>query len=295
MRLAARGFTLVEFIAVMAVTGILATFVWRHISMPIRSFVELDRRAGLVDQAETALSRMTRELRLALPNSVRIAATGNALEFLRTSSGGRYRRVPDPADPLSDALDFAALADSFHYLGPLAGASQAVAGAGGRGDCLAGNADCVVVFNTGAPSDCALGTIGQRTNAYCGDNIAGLAILDTTAALIGFDRSDGGTPFPYPSPYQRFHIVDTPVTFMCVGGVLYRYDNYPIAATQIAPPGGSAQQLANKVQSCQFSYEPGTASRAGLVTMRVVFVDQNVDGNDETVSLLQQVHVSNAP
>ena len=74
-------FTRVELITVMTVSAILAVVVWRSISGPLLGFVDLSRRAEWVDHGETALLRIARELKLALPNSVRISADRWTLEF----------------------------------------------------------------------------------------------------------------------------------------------------------------------------------------------------------------------
>ena len=89
----ARGFTLVEMIVVITITGILAAAVAVFIRRPVESYVDAARRAELTDIADGALRRITRDVRMALPNSVRITSAGNVtyLEYLQTSGGGRYR------------------------------------------------------------------------------------------------------------------------------------------------------------------------------------------------------------
>ena len=285
------GFTLIELVIVIAISAIVSTFIFRNIAAPIEGFADLSRRARLVDVAETALARMTREIRLALPNSVRVTAGGQSLEFLRTLTGGRYRADVDPGDPLSDPIDFAFTADSFDVLGPLDGnlAAEVSGGAGGVDDCLNGSSDCLVIFNTGQPADCAAQPQPQRTNAYCGDNLAG--VVAVTPAQVSFDASGAaGSPFQFGSPGQRFHIVDTPVSFVCSGVTLERHAGYAITPAQQAAPGGSVALLANRVGACSFRYDPGTATRAGVVTIALTIRE-----GSETVTLLQQVHVPNVP
>ncbi|MBI5617856.1 MAG: type II secretion system protein [Gammaproteobacteria bacterium] len=291
----AAGFTLVELIAVMVLSAILALVVWRNISAPIRSFVDLQRRAELVDAGDTALSRMNRELKLALPNSVRVAADGTAIEFLRTVTGGRYRAqaAPSGGGPI---LDFTTSSGSFQVLGGLPNGETVRSGGGGRAACLAGSVDCVVVFNTGQPADCTGGAVGSRTNAWCGDNVAGLSSIDLATGTLGFDRADAGTPLPFPSAEQRFHVVDTPVSYVCDGGVLTRHANYPIPAAMSVPPaGGTSARLAGHLESCEFTYVAGTATRAALVTIRLRLSDQTPEGETETVTLFGQTHVPNVP
>ena len=87
------GFTLIEMIIVIAITAIIGSMVALFLRAPLESYVAQDRRARLADTADTALRRMGRDIRLALPNSVRVTSVGGVfyLEFLGTRSGGRYR------------------------------------------------------------------------------------------------------------------------------------------------------------------------------------------------------------
>jgi len=287
------GFTLIEMIAVMTISALLAVAVWYAISGPLRGFVDLSRRAILVDHGEAALLRMSRELRLALPNSVRVTPDGAAVEFLRTAWGGRYRGETDPALPGSKAFNLAATKDTFDIL-DVSAAVNGIRSGGNLGACLAGNVDCVVMYNTGQPADCSAQS-NHRTNAYCGDNAAGLAAFNPVAGTIGFDRSDAGTPLPFPSPAQRIYIVDTPVSFACASQFLKRYSNYPIATTQASAPSANAALLATEIESCSFTYDPGDSSRAGLVTINLVLASTNLDGVRESVTLAQQVPISNVP
>ncbi|MGE3849894.1 MAG: type II secretion system protein J, partial [Gammaproteobacteria bacterium] len=64
-----RGFTLIEMITVLVVTGVLAISVWRAVAPQINGARDAAARAALVDYATIALTRMTREIALALPNS----------------------------------------------------------------------------------------------------------------------------------------------------------------------------------------------------------------------------------
>ena len=65
------GFTLVEMVVVIAIVGILAAAATQLIRNPAQSFIDSENRANLTDRADTALRRMARDIRNALPNSVR--------------------------------------------------------------------------------------------------------------------------------------------------------------------------------------------------------------------------------
>ena len=303
------GFTLIELIVVIAISGIVATLVGLNIARPILGFTDTTRRAGLVDEADTALNRLNREVRLALPNSVRIDG-GLALEFLRTRSGGRYRALndltpPAPPPPATNPLDFPPTDSQFDVLGQLKDFDKICAGAspncGGvtptsTAVCMAGTAvDCLVIFNTGQPSDCSLPVVG-KTNAYCGENVAGIDTADVGLRSITFVHDLGA--FPFPSPNQRFHIIDTPVSYICNlgSGTLTRYDGYPIGALQptvAAPPAATGRVLAEKLVACNFNYDAGTATRAAVVSVTLTLRDSAAP--DENMRLFQQTHVPNIP
>jgi MSHA biogenesis protein MshO len=257
------GFTLVEMIVVMVIVGILAALGGMFIARPIEGFLDLSRRATLVDAADNALRRMQRDIRQALPNSIRIASSPGGepwLELLHTTDGGRYRaRGP------GNILDFTkADTDGFDVLGSLSGTP------GGA----------LVIYNLAAT-----GIIG---NAYHGDNRRSVDIgSDLTS--IQFSPT---APFPFSSPYQRFFLVDGSVSYVfnSTDRTLERYDAYGISETQSSLPGVTPTVMARHVTSCTFRYDPGTHERSGLVTMELTLAEEG-----ETITLLHQVHVENAP
>lgn len=258
------GFTLVEMIVVLVVVGIMAALGGMFIVQPIQGFLDLSRRAKLVDGAETALRRMQRDVRQALPNSVRIDSNANGpfLELLHTVDGGRYRAYGPGINP----LDFTGEDSDFEVLGnldnvPIVGQS-------------------VVVYNLSAS--------GTNGNAYFGDNRTGVG-SDSSVSKVNLNPDK---KFPRSSPFQRFFIVDDPVSYVCnlANNTLTRFSGYGISINQSATPGGTSALMANNVSACNFSYQPGTSQRAGLVTLRLQITE---DG--ESVTLLHQIHVENAP
>jgi prepilin-type N-terminal cleavage/methylation domain-containing protein len=76
-----RGFTLVELIMVIVIMGVIGGMVSVFMKSPIDAYVDSARRAALTDVADTAVRRMARDIRKALPNSLRqsIAVVATAL------------------------------------------------------------------------------------------------------------------------------------------------------------------------------------------------------------------------
>lgn len=268
------GFTLIEVIIVIVITGLLGALV-ASFAAPLKGYFDALNRAELSDVADTALRRMARELRAALPNSVRVS--GSAIEFLPTLTGGRYRGSPAPSGtPLCndtlDILDFT-LADScFEVIGGLPTSTSIPIP-------VAGNE--LVVYNA------------DPSYVYQGLNVATI-VPGSTANIIMFSSKQ----FPQPSPKQRFQIIDKPVTFICDTATLWRYSGYSRQATQpdsIAKlnvlSGITVSRLATGV-SCNnnFVYTAGITAHDGLVLMRLTLANSS-----DSVTLLHQVHVQNVP
>ena len=85
------GFTLIEEIMVITITGIIAAVVAIFIRQPVDAYLDTARRAALTDIADTTARRIARDLQGALPNSVRVDGTGRFLEFVPIRDAGRYR------------------------------------------------------------------------------------------------------------------------------------------------------------------------------------------------------------
>ena len=67
-----RGFTLIELIAVIVMLSIMGTFSVRFIVSTLDNYNRTIDRGKLVGHGRQALERMTRQLRAAIPNIVRV-------------------------------------------------------------------------------------------------------------------------------------------------------------------------------------------------------------------------------
>lgn len=298
------GFSLVEAVVVIAISGIIVAAVALFIRAPVTGYVDTALRAGLTDIADTALRRSGRDLRTSLPNSVRVTefppASGNFyLEYLEVRTGGRYRADTSggatapvcPSDDTrvtdNDILSFYAspsvLTDTcFKTLGNIPNRAQIV------------NTDYVVVFNLGIPGASAYESPNTNKSLISGTSTSG------NEDRIAFNAQT----FRLESPGSRFHVISGPVSYVCtpdpvnpVNGQLRRYWGYAIAAAQPTPPaGGSNAMLASHVSACSFTYNAAVvAQRDGLVTMSLSVTEANSQGKNETVTLYGATHVSNVP
>ncbi|MGH8246781.1 MAG: PulJ/GspJ family protein [Gammaproteobacteria bacterium] len=289
-----KGFTLVELVIVITILAIMAGIIATILRGPSQAIVDVQRRTQQVGIVQTALHRMTTEIRLALPYSVRVSGA-NAVEFLRTFDAGRYRKQG------AGRLKFNQSADTFTVLNTLADPGGVQLGSGST-DCIGGSAFCMVVYNIGQPMTVAEATAsGLSANAYLGASESyegNIATVSAAAAhSLSFDNSDLGPPppqwsFGVESPGQRFHIVDTAVSYVCSGGQITRYAGYAIQPAQPVPPGVAGNLLIDRVSACSFVQTAPTITRFGLLTIRIEITDPD---SGETAELVQQVHVTNLP
>ncbi len=295
-----RGFTLVELVMVIALAAVVAVMVSTVMSRPLESFVAQSRRAELTDLAANALERMVREIRQAVPNSLRSINGDQGLELLPIHEAGRYRGNQIDLDPVGAPLLNALRHDPPRCLGdtcridvlsPTLSAASVKA------------ARWMVIYNIGAGSASApqaggnvwaYGNPGVITPAGVAFDLAsppGQQLVLSGAQLDGFG-------FAYASPQHRFYLVREVLGFRCVSpgeldgngtGRLERaaFDDLDIDAGDYA---ARSRMLANHVSACSIRYQSGTHARNGLVTIQLEIMK---DG--EKVNLLRQVHVDNAP
>ncbi len=288
------GATLVEVAVVLTLTSVLAGGMAVFLTRPMEAYRDLSRRAALVDAAEGALRRIARDVRRALPNSLRVAAGGTALEMLHVAEGVKYRREPGvnpgPQDHTA-ATDWLTFATGGDDRWNLLGSFQALAFSYG----VALPAGTRVAIHPTGP--------GVYADAALGANPGTITPAATTVTVLDDadeDQLQLSTPFEFrfESPQQRLFVVDGPISYLCDTGAerLTRYAGYGIVQLQptapAAPPlSGAASALVSKrLTACRFTWQPGTPQRTGLLTVELSLAEAG-----EQIRLLHQIHVENAP
>lgn len=265
----ARGFTLIEAVIVIVITGIISAMVAVFIKTPVEAYFDASRRAALTDVADTAVRRISRDIRKALPNSIR-NPNNQCIEFIPTRTGGRYR-ADDDGSGNGDILDFTVADTSFDILGlnnALPSNQQILVN------------DLIAVYN--------LGIAGA--NAYNGDNTSTISGVGAGGLANETKIAITSKLFPLESGSKRFHVIpgnEKIVSFVCDGTTLYRNSNYAYSSS--CPTTGGAV-LAQNVSSCNFDYSGSDLQRNALVRITL-----KLSSSGETVSLYHEVHVNNTP
>jgi MSHA biogenesis protein MshO len=268
-----RGFTLVELIMVIALSAVVAVMISTVMSRPLQGFVDSSRRAELTDLAAMGLTRITRDIRDAIPNSLCLGDTcegreGTSLRLMSISAAGRYQanrvdggteRFDPPRCPTTGTCVIPVLGGSVNPPTDL---------------------HWLVIYNTGGAVPGSSVWNSQSANpAVMSDRVFGWSGDTLTGTAPGFR-------FKHASPQHRFYLSQQVVRYRCEGRRLLRDSASDLAfSTELA-----TEVVLGSLSSCRFVYEPGDNSRLGLATLHVTLEQEG-----ERVTLVRQVQVNNAP
>lgn len=270
-----KGFTLVEMVTVILILGIIVVGVSSFVMFGTRIFVESSSVDQVLSQSRFAVERMTRELRAALPNSVRVNRGSDA--------GINYQ-----------CIEFVPIKASTTYLTmPIAPSTAASSGT-------------VILDNV--PTAMAAGQwmwIYPLTVADVYD-AAGLKRVKTTGITTVNDKvtvTFNAFRFKEASPRQRVFFASTPVSYCFISSTnntlnLMRFADYDFYAAQPMPSAlGTgvlmAQHIANNV--AVDADLPIILTPASLVNNAMVHLQPRFNVNGETFQYRHQVQVINVP
>ena len=301
-----QGFTLIELIIVIAVTGVVATMVSTIIGQQAYGYVQFQKRAQLLQQAEAAMQLLTLDIQNAVPNSLRV--NGSFLELVPIEDMAYYRETVDYDESDGDELDFSVADDQFEVFTDLVSS-----------DTYSSTAQ-VVIYNLGLTGTDLYNDEIDPTAVLPADQVGvisepGLYFIDQTnddghpEDIICFDKNNTscvtpvGQQFVSSSPSQRMYVVDGALTYFCnpnasdpASGTLERYSDYAVQSSQPVATGSSplsgatSAVVTDGVSSCSIQYSSGSMARDSLISIRLALSDGR-----QSVTLLKQVKVSNVP
>ena len=292
-----KGFTLVELIIVITLLGIISLVTVGFISSSMQGYADLKRRDQLSASARVAVERMAREVRNALPNSIRVDSSGTCLEFIPAVAASRYLSVPTASAATSFESVAYAVEPGF---------------VSGR----------VAVY----PIDSNVSDEAHTDNpVYKLDShsivspilASGLTLAPNPTPASGAVTVSflGGAShqFPTDSPSNRYFIIDEPVSFCLVGTDLYRFQGengsgYSFSVTQpstatlnaLSEPSKAllASDVVSPTGSQPFRYAEATLQRNAIVLFDMFVQDQILtvsDTTQEDIRIQFEVQVRNVP
>lgn len=226
------GFTLIELITVIVLLSILATIGTGFVVKTTEAYQRTQTRALLVNASRQALERMTRQLRIALPYSVRTTNGGSCLEFMPIAAGGNYfSPVPDNENLAAATDTISASPVSIDF----------------------GTAEYVTI---GAMSAAEIyGATAASREGYAGDSIT----LDAPKRWL---RN---------SVNRRYYLLDNPQAFCVVGNQLQFFDGLSVAEADVDTSVVNSIIARNVSAAMPFTLAAGSENRNTAIIISLDF------------------------
>jgi len=261
-----QGFTLIEMVVTIVLIGIIGVGITNFVGRSTQGMIDMAERQQLATIGWIVSEKVSRELRLALPNSIRLNAGGTCVEFIPTIAGSDYLSVPTVT-----------AANNFESV-PFPNYSPADVNA---------SYDRVAVYPSTLTNLYDLNNPGIISSLI--DQLAtGVTINSMTITLAANHR------FNTDSPTNRLYIVQDPMMYCFSDGFLYRYSQYGYHAGSSLPEDDDLDNevvMGSRLASGAFTYSEGALARSAIVTMNF----RVVGDNGATQAINQEVHIRNVP
>jgi MSHA biogenesis protein MshO len=277
-RASAKGFTLVELVTVIIVLGVVSIGISGFIRSGVQIYADVTERDQLLSESHFVVERINRELRLAVPNSIRVLAnsanTIQCIEFLPAAWATYYTRLSMMSAPTSTAnvVDFAFNAANF---------------------ILNTDEDFAIVYPTS--NNDVYDLSHNRRKAIEGCTVNGSSNCNEFPATNGIAELTFSSDFEALSPASRLYITRSSVSYCAhASGEIYRNED-SINTTQIVYTSGTlmANNLNNdftNTDEAPFQVFDATLTRNGLVYILLTF-----ELNEEIIHYSGEVHIPNVP
>lgn len=264
-----RGFTVVELVVVIVIMAVLGVGVAQFIVNTSDSYVSTALRDRQGSAARAVVERISRELRNALPNSVRTSGDQQCLEYIPVLGGSIYTEIP----LITAASSFSSIPFTSSQAAPTPG----------RVAVYPINTDAT--YNLSSASGATISSLVDSSR----EDLASTGVV--SVELTQPHR------FPLDSPSQRWFMVGNPVSFCFSGTRLFRYQEYGYLVSQPAPGGfgvGNEQTpdrtLLTNGATGSFVVIPASLQRNALVQMELDLRERG-----EGISIIHEVQLRNVP
>ncbi len=266
-----RGFTLIEMVTVIVLLGIISVGVGSVIRFGSQIFVDVTSRDELLSSARFAIERLNREVRSALPNSIRVlndtndptTRTRQCLEFIPAQASAVYLDIPVAPELATDTVNVI------------------------RFDRPANIDDLFAVTYPLFPGDLYAGAATPEP----------ITSLPVVAGNIWTLTLDNSIQFAQDSPTKRLYFVDYPVSYCVQNGVLTRHQKSDFSAAMLTSGGVTMAEnlelmdIGNPTQR----YFPFTVSAATHIRNAILTTEFRFEKNDERLTFNNETQVMNVP
>lgn len=272
LRKANIGFTLVEMVVVIIILGVLVVGVSSFLIIGTRIFIDSTSVEQALGESRFAIERMTRELRSAVPNSVRVATIGNqsqCIEFTPILASSSYLELPIAPESKTDSAE---------VMLPTQGI----------------NSDELLLVYPLIPEH----IYGEDAHSNSHDEGHLFPVASVAGNTVTFQRE---VVYVESSPQRRFFMVNTPVSYcFLANGELHRYADYPLfnvdqpSPAQMLANGNRALMAKNIINNIALQ-PPINFTPASLINSAVVQLSPLFSVNGQEFQYQHQVQVINVP
>ncbi|MCG8415427.1 MAG: type II secretion system GspH family protein [Pseudomonadales bacterium] len=296
------GFTLVEMVLAITITGIIGAVVVTFMANSAEGLATAQNRNQLASAGRVAIDRIAVEIHNALPGSIRTttatAGGDQCLEFIPVEVATSY--INPPFTSTGTTFNIVDIYDNAAVIHPSAPptlygviyprrANQLYNGDNGA--------------STGWPNFPVRGPIEQISSIADDAATAGQSTVTLTTSHRYRRRS----------PFQRFFVVSDPVSYCVVGDKLYRYGNYGFYQTQVTQEEETGVCEVALNQTCLPNYDAApdkmlivdnidntglTAFTIGAQSLRrnaLLLIQLTLTDNGDTVELTHEVLSRSVP
>jgi len=275
-----KGFTLLELIIVIILLGVMAVGISGFITLATQTYLNVSERDKLLSSARFAVERLNREVRDAVPNSVRVKQgvfSGfdiQCIEFVPTVASTTYTDIPISPEIATDDITVI----------PFVGDD------GSDYQCDVNCLDSVVIYPLNSDD------IFQNQFDGVGKVFGLKTVTQTTASewTLTLDRSLG-VVFDDESPTKRLFVMKAPVSYCVASNRLFRYDNYGYSPTQLLPPIAPSQLMAENIVNMDLNESAFTVLSATLQRNAMVEMSLHFSRDDEDLVFNNDIHILNIP
>ncbi|MGH1469854.1 MAG: PulJ/GspJ family protein [Cellvibrionaceae bacterium] len=261
------GFTLIELITVVVILSILTVIGSGFMIRTAEGYHQTVNRTQLIQRGRQTIERLTRELRNAVPNSIRVSANNLCIEWLPIVGGGNYVGVlPDQSNGASSVTTM--------NTGPLS-------------------------FGSGNTAYVIVGALSSNDIYNASPNSLELFSSIDTSNIPNVITLSNPKIFERNSVNNRIFIASEPNQACISGDQLFTYDNYtsagnyPSQSVLTGSPPGTGVLLSVGVSlsgEIPFSITSGSLDRNTIVQLNIPF-----EKGGERIALSHQIMVRNVP
>lgn len=267
-----QGFTLIELVVVVILLGITSVGIAQVLSLATQNYVNSAERDQLINSARFAIERLNREIKEALPNSVRNfnVANTNCIEFVPIVGSSHYLDITNDATNQFTIIE----------LDDIDGESATCTSS-------CGNVAIYTLSNNDvyvAPSQLSGQLFSVDTIATSATDNVWQVTLNNTVSIDVL------------SPTERVFFVEQPVRYCESNKQLFRISGYDIGiglTDSVIPSGATAILMAENINDSSFNIQSALLTRNAVVSINLTF--QSSIDSSELIPFSYEIALLNTP